>query len=95
MDTLTLGKMVMNEEEKESLKEIISDVLNQGRKITDETHKLHHDYIQHQMEKDIRRQAMWKKVVDTWIGALAIAAISGVAWVGNLILEYFKNGGHH
>ncbi len=71
----------------DELKDILKDVLNEGRHINDEVHSIHHTFVANQIQSYENRREMLKKFKLTFIGAMAIGFASGLAWIGKLVLE--------
>lgn len=69
------------------LENALNKVLNEGRSITDEQHKLDHDWLTRQREKDRKWDARWEKLQTSIIGGLALAILGGLGWVGKIVVE--------
>ena len=83
--------------EKEDLVQALDEVFNKRRgNITDEQHKLDHDFVQELIHKRQRREAWIGKAKSTALGTIVVIFISGVvsglAWVGNLIASTWHSG---
>lgn len=72
-------------------KEILTEVLHEKRVVDDDTHKIHHEYIQMRLEDRERRQKLWMKFKLSFVGGLALAVLGFLIWIGELI---FRTGHH-
>lgn len=73
---------------KKDLSEAINKALNDARHITDETHKLHHDFIQYLIEKQESRKKLWMKFKLSLVGSAALALVGFLMWIGKLIWDH-------
>lgn len=78
----------------DNLEEMLERVLNKKRVVDNETHAIHHKFIQAYMERWERRQLLLQKFKHSFVGALAISMFGGLIWIGKAILEYISNGHH-
>lgn len=78
---------------KEELKEILSEVLHENRKITDNLHQEDHDFVQILKEERRIRHERWEKFEKSLIGGAAIAFLGFLGWIGTIILEHLPHIG--
>lgn len=64
----------------------ISEALHDHRSVTDEVHKEHHAFIEFMIEREKRRAERVQTFQRSFIGALAVGAVTALAWVGKTIL---------
>lgn len=76
----------------ESVCNEIDKRLDKRKKIDDAKHSRHHDYLELQMQREARRAQLVEHVKRTAVGAITIAFLSGVGWVGKHVLEYVTKG---
>lgn len=85
----------MTPEEREQFATSICDAmdvrLDKRRKIDDEKHAKHHAYIDHVIKQNEKRQQMIEHMKKTAVGALTIAMLSGLGWIGQKVLELWKH----
>ena len=79
----------------DEFKQVLEEVLQSRRVIDEDTHRIHHRFIQVQIERDERRAEMWRRFKLSFIGGLALAVLGFLGWLGSLILSWVQNGGHH
>ena len=70
----------------------ITEALDKRRSVTDEIHGEHHAFVALMIAKEERRLARVEKFKNSVIGALAVALVTGLGWVGSLVLEALR---HH
>ena len=86
------GVLIMD---KLQLKEALHEVLQEHRSVDEDQHKLHHDFLEGEIQRREERHAMWLKFQSSFIGGLALAILGALSWVGHLVLEAFRSGGPH
>lgn len=77
--------------DEDELEVILHRVLNERRKLDDETHNTHHEFIKLQMLRWERRQQLWQKFKLSFIGAVAVALVSGLMWIGKAIIDHWPH----
>ena len=75
---------------KDDIKEALSEIFDERRSIDEPRHKTHHDFVQTLIVKTKKREALMDKAKGTFVGALVIAALTGLTWVGNLVIDAWK-----
>jgi preprotein translocase subunit Sss1 len=73
------------------LTEVLQEVLQARRQVTDEEHVDHHAYIALQITKKERRDELWRKFRLSAVGAVAVAVVGFLVWVGGAILTMIAN----
>lgn len=81
--------------ERDDLKAVLEEVLHQKRTIDEETHITHHRFVQRQIERDERRQELFRRFRLSFVGGLAMAVLGFLGWLGTLIVGWFKSTGGH
>lgn len=81
------------EVKREELKVLLKEVLNEGRSVDDKQHKVHHEFIQMQIERYEKNALLWTKFKQSIVGTLATGLVAGLAWVGKLVLDNWHRGG--
>ena len=54
-------------------------------------HEEDHSFIQMLKEREGRRIKRIEKFQQSFIGALAVAMVSGLAWIGSIVLHYLTH----
>lgn len=82
----------------EQFKMALNEVLNENRTVEQEVHTADHKliaelkpYFIQWMERQKRISKLWQKFQLSFIGSAAVVVVSGLVWVGSLILEAFKH----
>ena len=96
--------------EAEKIKECVRSVLEERASVSPEIHREHHQFLTEcgpllrdflayravRMEQKKRWDERWRKVQDSAIGAVTIAAVggtlTGLAWVGRLVITAMQAG---
>jgi hypothetical protein len=81
----------MTELTKRDLVEALDEVLNTRRTVDEDLHRRHHEYIEMELEKREQRKANWAKFRSSFIGGMALAVITGLGWIGTLILTWVRH----
>ena len=74
------------------LENALTKVLNEGRSITDEQHRLDHEWLERQRENDRKWAARWDKFQTSLIGGLAVAILGGLGWIGKIVIDNMTRG---
>lgn len=82
----------MAEIDEKQLEAILCRVLNSRKKIDDELHDKHHKFIDLLIEREERRREGWRKFKLSFIGGIALATVSGLIWLGALVIEFLRGG---
>jgi len=69
---------------KEDLIDALDEVLNKKRIIDDDTHKMHHEFIQMELERRENNKRLWMKFKLSAVGAIATGIVTGLMWVGSI-----------
>jgi hypothetical protein len=75
---------------KEEIKAALGELLDERRSVNEPKHKIHHAFVERLMIRAEKREALFEKAKGTFVGGLALATLTGVAWIGNLIIEAWK-----
>lgn len=75
------------------LENALTKVLNEGRSITDEQHRLDHEWLERQRENDRKWAARWEKLQTSIIGGIALLILGGLGWVGKIVIEHILSRG--
>jgi hypothetical protein len=67
--------------------EVLTKVLNQNRAISEERHKLDHDFTTVLRERYKKREAMWEKFRLSLIGGIAMMLLGGLTWIGKAVWD--------
>lgn len=79
----------MNEE---TLKKALTEVLEDRRRIDQDTHSTHHEYVSRLIERDKRRSEMWSRVRGHVIGWGIITSVTGLVYLlGDATRELLRN----
>jgi len=79
---------------KKDLSDALDEVLNKKRVIDDDTHKLHHQFIAMQIEKQERRDELFRKFQASFVGGVALGLLGFLGWIGKYVLDLFQTGQH-
>lgn len=75
------------------LENALTKVLNEGRSITDEQHRLDHEWLERQRENDRKWAVRWEKLQTSIIGGIALLILGGLGWVGKIVIEHILSRG--
>lgn len=78
--------------DKQEITEAVIEALTRHRSIDAETHLDHHSFIELMMKREERRAELVQKFKTSFVGALAVAAFSGLSWLGYIVIEAVKHG---
>jgi len=78
--------------DKSDIKEAVMEAMIAHRSIDAETHHDHHAFITLMMERETRRLARVEKFKTSFIGAVAVAAVGALGWLGQMVIEGLQ---HH
>lgn len=78
--------------DKEEFVTALREVLNEQRHITDDEHQLQHAWLSKKMYTEQKWDARWEKAAQSAIGVVVVAVLSGLGWIGNLIINALKDG---
>lgn len=74
--------MTTSTEDLERISQAVQVGLEASRVVSSEKHKMHHDYLERQIARDLRREEFWIKVK----GNIVMAAIlGGLGWAGTVL----------
>lgn len=79
---------------KKDLADALDKALSKKRVIDDDTHILHHQYIEMELEKRENRKRLWMKFKLSLIGGIALSLLGFLGWLGKLIVEALQSGPH-
>ena len=82
----------MNDIDIKELAKTLIHELDSERKISPETHELHHDYIRHKLSKEEKKDAMWEGVKKQILGWGIIIILSGIGIAVNEWFQHAING---
>ena len=80
---------------KKELIEALDEVLNKKRVIDDDTHKLHHQFIEMELEKRENRKLLIDKFRLSFVGGVALALLGFLVWAGKEFINFFLHGNIH
>ena len=94
---------MLNDQDVKKIAEAIKGALDETNRYTwslhaeftewREIHTQHHEYIALEIERRKRREDALMKFKNSFVGAIAIACVGGLGWIGKLILEALQK--HH
>ena len=73
----------MSPSDRDDIKQMLHDVLTEYKAINDETHAIHHSFIEMMINKEERKQQRWETIktqVGGWSLILALAFIGQAVW---------------
>ena len=79
---------------KEDLIDALREVLHEEREIEDDTHQLHHEFIEMELQRRESRKKLWERFKLSFVGGVALAVLGGLGWIGALILNAWRDSGH-
>lgn len=79
---------------RKDLEKALDHALNKKRMIDNETHFDDHEFIALMKERYKRRQEMVDKFKKSFVGAIAVAFVGFLIWVGQIVIGAVKNGHH-
>ena len=78
--------------DKRDITAAVIEALNEHRSIDAQTHHEHHAFIEMMMGRESRRVARSEKFKTSFIGAIAVAMVGALGWLGTLLLEAVRHG---
>lgn len=66
--------------------------LHEHRRLPDDAHDEHHAFVEMLIKREARRVELWQKFRSSFVGAVAVALVSGLGWLGTLIIKGLEHG---
>jgi len=59
-----------------------------------EIHQSHHEFVEMLILERKKREEMWTRFRQSFIGGLALAVLGFLGWLGTLVLQWVQHGHH-
>lgn len=91
--TFNLDDAEQTEKFRKFVKRAVNEVLDERDALDHETHKAHHEAVAKYIEKQVRRDELFEKASNSFVGAAVVSLVGAITWclsgLGKMVIAYF------